>query len=283
MPDSAIQEIVCCFGNPMAGNPTQFVMQRALADLGLDWRCLTLEVAAEDLEDAVRGIRALGFKGASLDLPYKTAVIPHLDQLSETAQSMGAVNCIYRLDNQLVGENTDGEAFLKSLKNVRAEVEAQRVLLLGAGGTARAIALTLAQAGVAELRIADAATERAQAVVDQLEQNATIDARWFPWDTPLEIDEDIDILINATSIGHLDPEAEIPLDTETIQPSLLVADVVLNPPSTWLLREAAARGCTVFNGLEMFVHEAIRNFQIWSGRDPDPAVMHEAVEEFLEV
>lgn len=283
MPDSAIQDIVCCFGNPMAGNPTQFVMQRALADLRLDWRCLTLEVATEDLEDAVRGIRAFGFKGASLDLPHKVAVVPYLDQLTESAEKVGAVNCIYRVDDQLVGENTDGPAFLQSLKNVVGEIDQQRILLLGAGGTARSIAVELAGAGIADLRIAAGSADQAQAVVERVDEQVPASVQVFSSDAPLEIDEDIDILINATSIGHLDPDAEIPLKTDTIQPALLVADVVVNPPRTWLLREAEARGCTVFNGLDMFVNQAILNFKIWCGRDPNPAVMREAVEEFLEV
>ncbi|MFO7903215.1 MAG: shikimate dehydrogenase [Pirellulaceae bacterium] len=283
MPDSAIQEIVCCFGNPMAGNPTQFVMQRALADLRLDWRCLTLEVAAEDLEDAVRGIRAFGFKGASLDLPHKVAVVPYLDRLTEFAEKVGAVNCICRVDYQLVGENTDGPAFLQSLKNVVGKIDQQRILMLGAGGTARSIAVELAEAGVGEIRIADGSAEQAQALVERIHEHVPVSTQVISSDAPLEIDEDIDILINATSIGHLDPDAEIPIKTDTIQPSLLVADVVINPPSTWLLREAAARGCTTFNGLDMFVNQAILNFKLWSGHDPNPAVMREAVEEFLEV
>ena len=282
MPDSAIQEIICCVGYPVAGNPTQFMMQRALADVGLDWCCVTLEVAPEDLEDAIRGIRALGFKGANLNLPHRGAAVPFLDSLSESAELMGAVNCIHRVDDQLVGENTDGQGFVESLSEV-CEIRERRVLLLGAGGAARAIAVALGRAGVAEIRVANRTAERAQALVELLTERVSVAAEVVPWDDPLAVGEDIEILINATDIGHLDLDAEISLKTETLKPPLVVADVIVNPPNTWLLREAAQRGCTTLSGLGMLVNQAALDFKIWTGLDADPAVMREAVEEFLEI
>ena len=260
----------------------QFMMQRALADVGLDWRCLTLEVLSDDLQDAVRGIRALGFRGASLDLPHRVAAIPFLDQLSESAELIGAVNCIYRVENKLAGENTDGQAFVHSLSDVGV-LDAQRVLLLGAGGTARAIAVELGRAGVAEICVSNRSAERAEVLVELLNSRLSVAARVIPWHDPIAIGEDVDIVINATSLGHLDPDAEIPLDTDTLTPSMTVADVIVNPPHTWLIREAADRGCTVLDGLDMFVKQGVLNFKLWSGCDPDPAVMREALEEFLEV
>ncbi len=266
----------------MAGNPTQFMMQRALADVGLDWRCLTLEVAAEDLENAIKGIRALGFRGANLNQPHKVAVVPFLDALSESAELMGAVNCIYRADDQLIGENTDGQGFLESLREV-CEVPERRVLLLGAGGAARAIAVQLGRAGVAEIRIANRTAEHAQALAELLTDRVGVATQVVPWDGLIEVDEDIDVLVNATTIGHLDLDAAIPLATETLHSSLIVADVIINPPNTWLLRAAAERGCRTLSGLGMFVNQAVMDFKIWTGRDPDLNVMREAVEEFLEV
>ncbi len=146
MPDSALQEIVCCIGRPVAGNPTQFMMQRVLANTGLDWCYLTLEVAPEDLADALRGIRALGFRGVSLSIPHKVAAVPLLDALSESAELMGAVSCVRREDGRLVGENTDGQAFVEALRETCEPAE-KRVLLLGAGGVARAIAVELGRRG----------------------------------------------------------------------------------------------------------------------------------------
>lgn len=260
----------------------QFMMQRALSDVGLDWRCLTLEVLPADLEDALRGIRALGFKGASLDLPHRVAAVPFLNQLSESAELIGAVNCIYRVDDQLTGENTDGQAFMECLSEL-SEIDQRRVLLLGAGGTARAIAVQLGRAGVTEICVANRTAERAEALVELLNERMSVAARVMPWQVPIPIGDEIDIVINATSIGHLDPDAKLPIDAETLVPSMVVADVVVNPPHTWLLREAEHRGCNTLNGLGTFVKQGVLNFKLWSGCDLDPAVMREALEEFLEV
>ena len=279
MPDSAIQEIVCCVGQPVAGNPTQFMMQRAMAAAGLDWCCLTLEVA---LEDAIRGIRAFGFKGANLTIPHKVAALPFLDVLSESAQLMGAVNCVHRVDSQLVGENTDGQGFAQALSDVTA-LAGKKVFLLGAGGTARGIAVALGQAGVAEIHVANRSVDKAESLVDLLGQRVSIAAQVVPWNAPHAVPENTDILINATAIGLLDPDARVPVKVETLKPSMVVADVVVNPPITWLLGEAEQRGCTTLNGLGMLVNQAIADFKIWTGLNPDRAVMREAVEEFLEI
>ncbi len=282
MPDSAIQEIVCCVGQPVAGNPTQFMMQRAIAAAGLDWCCLTLEVSPDDLENAIRGIRAFGFRGANLTIPHKMTALAYLDVLSETAQLMGAVNCVHRVDNQLVGENTDGQGFVAALRDV-SDVAGKRVLLLGAGGTARGIAVALGQAGVAEIQVANRSVDSAQSLVDLLGQRLSIPAHVVPWNAQLTVPEETDILINATAIGLLDPDARVPVKSETLRPSLVVADVVVNPPITWLLNEAEQRGCTTLNGLGMLVNQAVADFKLWTGLDPDRAVMREAVEEFLEI
>jgi shikimate dehydrogenase len=282
VPDSAIQEVVCCVGHPVAGNPTQFMMQRALAAAGLDWCCLTLEVAPEDLEDAIRGIRALGFKGANLHHPHKISAIPFLNSISETARRMNAVNCICRVKDELHGENTDGQGFVESLHAI-TEVRDRRVLLLGAGGAASAIAVELGVAGVAEVQIANRTAERAAELVERLNEQQLVNATQHPWEDPIDVSDEVGILINATAIGYLDADAEVPVRVGSFSPSLVVADVIVNPPNTWLLREAEARGCTVLKGLDMLVRQAALDFKLWTGREPDTAVMREAVEEFLEI
>lgn len=282
MPESVLQEIICCMGQPVAGNPTQFMMQRALVDAGLDWCCLTLEVAPEDLADAIRGARAMGFRGINLTLPHKVAALELLDGLSDAARLMGAVNCIHRVDRQLWGENTDGKGFLQSLGEV-AEPAGKRVLLLGAGGAARAIAVELALARVGELLVANRTPERAHTLVELLAHQLSVPARALPWEGRLAVPEETDIVINATSLGVLDSEARVPLDVETLRRTQIVADVVFNPTQTWLLQEAQRRHCTTLNGLGMLVNQAAIDFRIWTGIDPKLSVMREAVEEYLEI
>ncbi|MBM4089293.1 MAG: shikimate dehydrogenase [Planctomycetes bacterium] len=269
-------------GQPVAGNPTQFMMERAFQAAGLDWCCLTLEVSPENLGDAVRGVRAMGFKGANVTIPHKVAVIEYLDSLTESAALMGAANCIYRAEDKLVGENTDGKGFVQSLRTV-SDPAGKKIVLLGAGGVARAIAVALGTAGAGHITVVNRTRERGEALADLLNEKAGTSARFIAWEEELAVPEDAEILINATSVGVLDPEMPLPLKLDTLKPPLVVADVVFNPPCTWLLQEARQRGCTTLNGLGMLVNQAALDFEIWTGRQPDAAIMREAVEEFLEI
>lgn len=282
MPDSALQEIVCCIGQPVAGNPTQFMMQRVLATAGSDWCYLTLEVAPDDLGDAVRGIRVLGFREIHLSTPHKVAVLPLLDGLTDAAELAGAVSRVFRDGRRLIGDNTDGRAFSESLRET-CDPAGKRVLLLGAGGVARAIAVELAKAQVAELLIANRTPEQAQSLVDRVRERLSANADVVPWSGPLAIPEQVELVIHATSVGLLDSEARVAVDPATLRSSLVVVDTVFNPPYTWLLNEARRRGCTIVNGLGMLVHQAAIDFEIWTGQAPDRGVMREAVEEYLEI
>ncbi len=282
MLDSPLQQIVCCMGQPVAGNPTQFMMQRAFAAARLEWVYLTLEVAPVDLQDAVRGLRAMGFRGANFTIPHKVAVTQHLDELTETAALMGAVNCVYREEDRLIGENTDGKGFVQSLADVGG-LSGKKVLLLGAGGAARAIAVEVGLAGAEQISVSNRTAEHGQMLVDLLNDKVPAQADLLPWQDKLKIPEQTDILINATPVGLLDADAELPLDLDTLETSTVVADVIINPPETWLLREAERRGCPTVNGLGMLVHQGIITFELWTGIKPDAVVMREAVEEFLEI
>ena len=279
---NSLQEIVCCMGQPVAGNPTQFMIERAFAAAGLDWRYLTLEVSPEDLEDAIRGLRGMGFKGGNLTIPHKVAVIQHLDGLSEAAELMGAVNCISRVDDKLIGENTDGKGFVQSLREVTSP-DGKKVTILGAGGAARAIAVELGLSGVAEVTIVNRSQERGQELADLLNDRAKTAAKFALWEGDYAVEEGTDIVINATSIGLGDAAARVPLDYETLQPETVVADVIFNPPQTVFLTEAGNRGCKTLDGLGMLVNQGVIGFKIWTGVDPDANVMREALEEYLEL
>ena len=282
MGDLAIQEIVCCMGQPVAGNPSQFMMERAFAAAGLDWRYLTLEVTPSDLGDAVRGMRAMGFRGGNFTLPHKVAVIEFLDRLSEAAELMGAVNCVAREGEELVGENTDGKGFVESLRE-QTDPQGKSVALFGAGGAARAIAVELALAGATHITVFNRTAERGESLVELLSTKTDAEAELVVWETPVEIPESADVVINATSIGLGAPDDRLAIEPASFRPSQIVADVVFNPVRTAFLREAEAAGCQVVDGLGMLVNQGVISFRIWTGRDPDRSVMREALEEFLEV
>ena len=156
-------ELVGVLGHPVAENPTCVMQEAAFAALGLPWRYLTMDVAPACLPDAIRGVRALGMQGINLTIPHKVAVLPLLDEVSPDAARIGAVNTVRRDGNHLIGENTDGKGFLRGLRQEAGlEPAGKNVLLLGAGGAARAIAFELAAAGVGRLAIVNRSVERAR-------------------------------------------------------------------------------------------------------------------------
>lgn len=279
---SLTQELCALFGSPVAGNPTQFMIEKAFNHHGLDWRYLTILVSPEDLPDAIRGMRAFGFRGANVTAPHKVSVVAHLDRLTVAAQKIGAVNCIIREGNELVGENTDGKGFLESLKSVQ-DPTGLKVVMIGAGGAARAIAVELALAGVAEITVANRTASRGQELVAAIQAASNVAARYVPLEGALAVPEGVGIVVNATSIGMNDPDALVPIQFETIDPLAVVADVVAFPPDTRFLEKGAQRGCRTLDGLGMIVNQGAIAFKLWTGVDPDRSVMRDAVEEYLSV
>ena len=235
------------------------MMEKAFEAADLDWRYLTFEVRPDDLATAVRGMRVMGFKGGNFTIPHKVAVIEHLDGLSEAAELMGAVNCIYRDGDKFIGENTDGKGFVQSLSEVTAPEE-KRVVILGAGGAARAIAVEVGLAGAAEITIVNRTAERGQELSDLLTDKANVAARFVPWEDDYSVEDGTDILINATSIGLNDGDTRVAVDTNALRSQMVVADVIFN-----------------------LVNQAVIGFKIWTGVDPSAAVMREALEEYLEL
>jgi len=256
------------------------MMEKAFARAGLDWRYLTLEVAPACLGDAMRGLRALGFRGANLTIPHKVAVTELLDDLSEPARLIGAVNCVNRQGDQLIGENTDGKGFLASLREV-TNPAGKQVVVIGAGGAARAIAVELGLAHAAAMTIVNRSAERGTALTEHVATQIEVPARFELLAEPFRVPAATDILINATSIGMDDPRARVPVATETLRPGLVVADVVFNSAETVFLQEARLRGCITLDGLGMLVQQAAIAFKIWTNVDADDTAMREALEEFL--
>lgn len=271
------QELVALFGQPVDENPTQLMIEAAFRAAELDWRYLTIEVAPSGLADAVRGLRAMGLRGANCTLPHKVAVIEHLDALSPEARAIGAVNCIVNEEGRLVGHNTDGRGFLESLRTV-ADPAGQEVVILGAGGAARAIGVELLLAGAGRITLVNRGAERGRALAAHLTA-AGGSVVFQPLAGDLCLPASTGIFVNATSIGLFPAtEARVPVILESLRPGLVVADVIPNPPRTRLLREADARGCTVLDGLGMLVNQGVIGIRLWSGLEPDPRVMRAALE-----
>ena len=277
-----LYELTGSMSQGAAGNPTVAMVEAAFAHHGLHWRYVNMEVAPADLADAVRGARAMGFRGFNCSLPHKVAVIPHLDGLGESASVMGAVNCVVRRGDKFIGENTDGKGFLKSIESV-TDPKGKSVVLFGAGGAARAIAVELGLAGVRKITIVNRSAARGGELVELLRGKLKLDAELVVWSGDYAVPAGTGVVINGTSIGLYDGDARIAVDVSSLAPGLVVADVIFSPPRTRLLRDAEARGCTVLDGLGMLVNQGVVGVQYWTGIEPDAAVMRRKLEEVLGV
>jgi shikimate dehydrogenase len=256
------------------------MIEAAFAHHHLPWRYINMEVTPHDLGDAVRGARAMGFRGFNCSLPHKVAVIEHLDGLGESAAVMGAVNCVVRRGDKLIGENTDGKGFLRSLGSV-TDPQGKSVVLFGAGGAARAIAVELALAGATKMTIVNRSAARGQGLFELLRDKLHLDVALVEWKGDFHVPEETDIVINATSIGLYDGDARLNLDVSSLKADMVVADVIGNPPRTRLIRDALARGCRALDGLGMLVNQGVVGVQYWTGIEPDAAVMRRALEQAL--
>ena len=265
------------FAQPAAENPTVAMIEAAYRHHGLDWRYINVEVAPDDLADAVRGARAMGWRGFNCSIPHKVAVIDHLDGLGKSAEIIGAVNTIVRDGDRLIGENTDGRGFVAALKSVVDPAD-KSVVLFGAGGAARAVAVEMALAGAARITVVNRSAGRGQAVVDLLNDRTNARGSYAPWEGTFSVPSGSDIVIHATSVGlYPDVDAMPDIDTDSLTPDLVVADGIHNPPLTRLLQAAKDRGCKTVDGLGMLVQQGVIGVKYWTGVDVDPQVMRQAL------
>lgn len=274
-----LPQIVGSFADPAAENPTVEMVEAAFRHHGLHWRYVNCEVPADRLAAAVAGARAMGWAGFNCSLPHKVAVIEHLDGLGESARLIGAVNCVVRdADGRFIGENTDGKGFLRSLEEV-TPAAGKRVAIFGAGGAARAIAVELALAGTEELIIVNRSRDRGEELARHITSHTGISARFEQWQGAYRLPQTVDVVINATSIGLFpDVDAKLPLELDCLLSTMVVADVIPNPPTTRLLAAAAARGCTALDGLGMLVNQGVSGIRYWTGVDVDARVMRARLE-----
>jgi shikimate dehydrogenase len=256
-------------------------VEAAYSHHGLDARYINCEVSPENLGDAVRGARAIGWLGFNCSKPHKVSVIVHLDAVAESAAVIGAVNCVVNRDGRLIGENTDGKGFIASLRTV-TDLNGKRMVLLGAGGAARAIAVEGAMAGAASITIVNRTPARGEEVVALINEQTQARANLVVWNGAYRVPEEAEILVNATSIGLFpDVDAKPDIEWPSLQPGVIVADVIANPPSTAFLRAAAARGCRTLDGQGMLINQAVIGITLWTGVEADPSVMRRKLEELF--
>jgi shikimate dehydrogenase len=281
VPSATLIEKCCLIANPVAGNPTHYLVEQAFAQSGLDWRFMTFEVEPERLGDAMRGIRALGFHGVKVAEPFQESVIEHVDGLTDLARRSGSVNVVTADGEKLVGDNTEGPALVE-LSRRQANPANRRAMILGAGRLARALAVALADVGFTEITVAARKAAAGQQLVEHIQSQTTASASAVDWSVgPVTIEAGVELLVNATSLGMTDADARLPIDLASLGPKPVVADVAFNTSHTWLTQQAAERGCRLIDGLSLYVEQSARAIQAWTGLKPDTTTMREAAEEFL--
>jgi shikimate dehydrogenase len=277
---AAPTSLYALLGRPVAGNPTQEMVEAAFAAARVDARYVSLEVEPDCLADALRGVRALGVRGLHVTVPHKVAVAGLVDTLTDAARLSGAVNCIKREGGRLVGDNTDGRGFLASLRSL-VDPRGTRAAVIGAGGAARAIVAELALAGAAHVSIVNRSLDRAEAVARGIADGTGVpceaDQLVAGWTPP----GSVDVVVQATTVGMGDAEARLPLRWSTASGAAVAADVVIAPPRTAFLRDAEAHGYRTLDGLGMLVEQAVAGLEWWLGIEPDRAAMRAAVEREL--
>jgi len=271
-------ELVGVFGCPIDENPTGVMEEAGFAAKGLDFRYITIKVNEGDLGAAMQGLRAMNMRGINLTIPHKVEVLKYLDELSEAAEIIGAVNVVVNNAGKLWGENTDGKGFLTSLKDAGVSPQGKTVMILGAGGAARAISVECALAGAEKIIIVNRNTQRGQALVDLLKEKTPAAVEYIPWQGAIVVPQGTHILVNATSVGlfpNVDQKPEI--DYDTITADTVVTDVIFNDPNSLFLQAAAARGAQTINGLGMLVNQGAVNFTLWTGEEAPLEIMTEAL------
>lgn len=262
MPYNGRTEIYGIIGNPVAHSLSPAMHNAAFAHCGMNRVYVPFPVT--DVETAVRGLAALGVRGASVTVPHKQAVIPVVDALDPVAARIGAVNTLVINQGRITGANTDWLGAVNALKE-HTELTGRRVLVLGAGGSARAIGFGLLEAG-AEPVIANRTASRGEQLA------AALGCPFMPLSEAAACEAEI--LINATSVG-MAPNTDVPLPADAVAAFSVVMDIVYAPLETPLLRLARDRGCRTIDGLAMLLHQGAAQFELWTGEPAPLAVMRE--------
>jgi len=273
--------VVGVIGWPVRHSLSPPMHNAAFAALGLNWVYVPFAVSPERVGEAMAAIRALDLAGLNVTIPHKMAVLPHLDELGPEAEALQAANTIIPRDGRLIGRNTDGEGFLRSLREIGGEVAGKRVALIGAGGSARSVALAVCQARAAGLSIVNRTVAKAEALAAMIESLAPACKLAA---APLEGPEaqaavtGADVVIDSTAVGMYPHHAVAPVvPAEWLQPGQIVCDLTYNPRLTTLLQAAAERGARTLDGTGMLVHQGALAFEYWTGQAAPVEVMRQAL------
>ncbi|MCG3210805.1 MAG: Shikimate dehydrogenase (NADP(+)) [Anaerolineae bacterium] len=272
--------LVGLIGWPVEHSLSPAMHNAAFAQLGLDWAYVPLPVQPSNVRHALQGLAALNFVGVNVTVPHKQAVIRYMDELSDAARIIGAVNTIHLKDGRMLGYNTDAVGFLNSLLEAGCDPKGRRVSVLGAGGAARAVVFALCRAEADAVTVFNRTAERAAFLVDDLAE-AFPDSRlaFAPLTSEAlrQMDHHVDLVVNTTSVGMSPHPENCPWPEDVPIPNdATFCDLVYNPLETIFLARARLAGAATIDGLGMLVHQGAYAFQQWTGQQPNVEVMRRA-------
>lgn len=258
---------VACMGDPVADNPTSTMQNRAFEAAGLDWRYLDFVVPADGLQAAMEAARTLGLSGLNFTMPHKVAVLPYLDELELSAAMTSAVNTVRRDDaGRWIGLNTDGIGFVAAAREAGFDPAGTTVVLLGAGGAARAAAVELARAGAKRITVVNRSQARADELAAIVRANTEAEADTIEWAGELSPPA-CQLIVNCTPIGmSATGTDDVPVRLEELTSPILVADMNTEQDNPLFLRQARAAGHATFSGLSMLAHGGAACFHAWTGQ-----------------
>jgi shikimate dehydrogenase len=269
-------QMVGLLGYPVHHSQSPAMHNAAFTALKLPYAYAAFNVAPEQLPEAVAGVRALGMRGVNVTIPHKVAIVPLLDEIDPLAKRIGAVNTVVNDNGRLIGYNTDGKGYVRSLvEETGINLANQMVTMIGAGGAARAVACTLAEHGVKQIRIVNRSREKAQLLAELL--NPLVPTVSVDPEQAGAAIADSTLLINTTSIGMYPHVDEMPVAEEWLHPDLIVSDLIYNPLETKLLKSAQAIGAKTHSGVGMFINQGALAFELWTGETAPTELMRMTV------
>jgi shikimate dehydrogenase len=271
--------LVGIIGNPVAHSLSPVMHNAAFQSLGMDWLYVPLPVEPRNLENAIKGLSGLGFQAANVTVPYKEKVIPFLDRISKAASEIGAANTIIvGSDGSLAGENTDWKGFLSHLSEIGFDPAGRTAVILGSGGSARAVAYALVSSG-AKVSVCSRNVETSAALVDRLSKLGSKEPpEAWSLQRLQEMDREVDLIVNTTPLGMVPDIRSSPWPDAVPFPKCRHAyDLVYNPPRTRFMEQALDTGIKATNGLGMLVHQAAIGFSLWTGKPAPLDVMKQAI------
>jgi shikimate dehydrogenase len=265
-------------GSPIEHSMSPLIHNDAFQHQGIDAYYHAFHVHTGELEAAINGMKALGVAGFNVTIPHKESIIPFLDEVDETARKIGAVNTVVNKTGKFIGYNTDGKGYVKALKK-EAELENKLILIIGAGGAARAIFYSLAQESTAKIQLSNRTFSKAEDLVEEFKFEDRAEAVHL--EQAVQRIDKYDVIVQTTSVGMYPNIEESPIVIESLKKSAVVSDIIYNPFESKLLKDAKAQGAIVQNGIQMFVHQASIAFELWTGIYPDTNRMTKLVTEQL--